>query len=275
MDVEASLNLRKSVERFGIAPLTSMYWYSETVKVQGIDWRPEVHDSDGLAIWTGSGEHIWRPLNNPNRVMVSSFVDTSPRGFGLCQRDRDVENYLDGVRYHDRPSAWVEPIGDWGRGAVQLTELPTDDEIHDNIVAMWVPAEPAAAGKTYDLKYRIHWYADEPFPSPLARVVATRIGRGGQPGHPRPAGVRKFAVEFRGKQLASLPKGVLPEAVITVSRGTVSLVMTEAVPNDVPGQWRATFDLTVQGTEPVEMRCYLKLKNEVLSETWLYQHHPF
>ena len=275
MDVEASLFLRKSVERFGIAPLTSMFWYSETVKPKGIDWRPEVHDSDGLAIWTGTGEHIWRPLNNPDRVMVSSFADRSPKGFGLSQRDRNVENYLDGVRYHDRPSAWVEPIGDWGRGAVQLTELPTDDEIHDNIVAMWVPAEPAAAGKTYDLKYRIHWYGDEPFPSPLARVVATRIGRGGQPGHPRPAGVRKFAVEFRGKQLATLPKGVLPEAVITTSRGKVSLVMTEAVPNDVPGQWRATFDVAVDGREPVEMRCFLKLKDQVLSETWLYQYHPF
>jgi glucans biosynthesis protein len=274
MDVEASLHLRKMVERFGIAPLTSMYWYSETVKPTAIDWRPEVHDSDGLAMWTGTGERIWRPLNNPPHVMVSSFSDSNPKGFGLSQRDRDVNNYLDGVRYHLRPTAWVEPLGDWGKGAVQLTELPTDDEIHDNITAMWVPSEPATAGKSYTLKYRLHWLKDEPFPTTVARCVATRIGRGGQQGRPRPKGVRKFAVEFLGQTLATLPYGVKPEAVITVSRGSVSLVQMEPVPNEVPGQWRALFDLTVEGTSPVEMRCYLRLGDRLLSETWLYQYHP-
>ena len=158
---------------------------------------------------------------------------------------------------------------------MQLTELPTDDEIHDNIVAMWVPAEPTHAGKTYTLAYRLHWLADEPFPSPLARCVATRIGRGGQPGHPRPAGVRKFAVEFSGPPLAKLPFGTLPEAVITSSRGQLSKAMMEALPNDIAGHWRAVFDLTVDGTEPVEMRCYLKSGEKILSETWLYQYHPF
>src|SRR3546814_6564298 len=106
-----------------------------------VDWRPEVHDSDGLAIWTGSGERIWRPLNNPPQITISSFVDDNPRGFGLSQRDRNFDHYLDGVRYHLRPSAWVEPLGDWGRGVVQLVEIPTDDEIHDNICAMWIPED--------------------------------------------------------------------------------------------------------------------------------------
>jgi glucans biosynthesis protein len=275
MDIEAALFLRKPVERLGIAPLTSMYWYSETVKQTAVDWRPEIHDSDGLAIWNGKGERIWRPLNNPPRIMVSSFVDENPRGFGLCQRDRNFENYQDGVKYELRPSAWVEPLGDWGRGAIQLTEIPTDDEIHDNIVAMWVPAEPTAAGKSFDLKYRLHWLADEAHPPALARCVATRLGNGGQPGQPRPKGVRKFMVEFKGDVLARLPFGVKPEPVLSASRGTFSYVYTEAVPNDVPGHWRAQFDLTVDGTDPVEMRMFLRNGTQVLSETWLYQYHPF
>ena len=267
--------MRKAVERLGIAPLTSMFWFSETVKPTAIDWRPEIHDSDGLAMWTGTGEHIWRPLNSPPRVMVSSFIDASPRGFGLSQRDREFGHYLDGVRYQLRPSAWVEPLGDWGAGAIQLTEIPTDDEIHDNIVAMWVPAAPALAGASFDLRYRLHWLAEEPFPTPLGRCVATRLGNGGQPGQPRPKGVRKFMIEFVGGPLATLPCGVKPEPVLWASRGSFSYISTEAVPNDVPGHWRAQFDLTVEGQEPVEMRCFLRAGDEVLTETWLYQYLPF
>lgn len=275
MDIEKTLNFRRKVTHLGVAPLTSMYWYSETLGARTIDWRPEVHDSDGLAIWTGTGERIWRPLNNPPRTMTSSFVDRSPRGFGLLQRDREFLHYLDGVKYEKRPSAWVEPLSDWGAGAVQLVELNTDDEIHDNIVAMWVPANQPEAGDSREYRYRLHWLADEPTPTPLARVVATRLGRGGQPGQPRPQGVRKFLIEFKGGPLANLPKGVLPTAVISVSRGTLGEYRhTEAVPNDVPGHWRTQFDLRAEGAEPVEMRCYLRVGEQVASETWLYQYHP-
>jgi len=274
MDVEKALFLRQDVSRFGIAPLTSMYWYSEKAKPSAIDWRPEIHDSDGLALWTGTGERIWRPLNNPPRIITSAFSDERPRGFGLVQRDRAFDHYLDGVYYDRRPTLWVEPQGDWGKGSVQLVELPTDDEIHDNIVAMWVPAEPARAGASYEFRYRLHWVADEPYATPLARCVATRLGNGGQAGTVRPKGVRKFMVEFKGEPLSKLPRGVFPQAVLSTSRGAFSDVRTEAVPNDVPGHWRAQFDLSVTGTEPVELRCYLRSGDEVLSETWLYQYHP-
>jgi glucans biosynthesis protein len=274
MDVEKALYLRGDVSRLGIAPLTSMFWFSETVKPTAVDWRPEIHDSDGLALWTGTGERIWRPLNNPPYIIASAFADERPRGFGLMQRDRVFDHYQDGVYYDRRPSLWIEPLGDWGRGSVHLVELPTDDEIHDNIVATWVPAEPARAGRAYEFRYRMHWVADEPYPSPLARCVATRLGNGGQPGQPRPKGLRKFIVEFKGEPLARLPKGVLPEPVLWASRGEFSRIRTEAVPNDVPGHWRAEFDLAVPGTEPVEMRCYLRGGEGVLSETWLYQYHP-
>jgi len=275
MDVDCALFLRKDVSRLGLTPLTSMHWFSEAIKPTAIDWRPEVHDSDGLAMWTGAGEHIWRPLNNPPRTMASAFADDNPRGFGLLQRDRLFDHYQDGVRYERRPSLWVEPRDQWGAGSVQLVELRTDDEIHDNIVAMWVPKEPAKAGGTYRLRYRLHWLADEPYPSPLARCVATRLGNGGQPGQPRPQGVRKFVVEFKGAPLEKLPFGVKPEAVLSASRGTFSYVFTEAVPNGVAGHWRAQFDLTAPGTDPVDIRLFLRLDGKPLSETWLYQYHPF
>jgi periplasmic glucans biosynthesis protein len=275
MEVEKALFFRRPVERLGIAPLTSMYWYSETVKQAAVDWRPEVHDSDGLALWTGSGERIWRPLNNAAHITVSSFMDEHPRGFGLLQRDRQFDHYLDGVRYDLRPSAWVEPLGDWGKGAIHLVETPTDDEIQDNVVAYWCPAKPVAAGDRVELRYRLHWLADEPYPTPLGRCVATRLGRGGQPGQPRPDGVRKFMVEFLGGPLTHLPSGVKPEPMLTISRGKLSYVYTEAVPDDVPGHWRAQFDLTVDGHDPVEMRLFLKTGGQVLTETWLYQYHPF
>jgi glucans biosynthesis protein len=281
MDIETTLFSRADVTRFGLAPLTSMYWYSETKKETAIDWRPEVHDSDGLSLWTGSGERLWRALNNPPRIIVSAFADDNPRGFGLCQRDRVFDHYLDGVYYDRRPTLWVEPLPGadgqgWGRGAVQLCEIPTDDEIHDNVVAMWVPEKPVPAGAETTLAYRLHWVAEEPFPSGLGRVVATRLGRGGQPGLPRPQGVRKFVVEFLGGPLASLPYGVNPEMVTSASRGSLDgYRLIEAVPDGVVGHWRAEFDLKVDGSDPVEMRCFLRAENKVLTETWLFQYHPF
>ncbi len=275
MDIDCALFLRAGFTRFGLAPLTSMYWFSETAKPTAVDWRPEVHDSDGLSIWTGNGERLWRPLNNPTRVMASAFGDNTPKGFGLMQRDRSFDHYLDGVFYDRRPSVWIEPKGDWGKGAIQLIEIPTDDEIHDNIVAMWVPEKPAVAGANFELSYRLHWLADEPYPTPLARCVATRLGNGGQPGKPRPKGVRKFMVEFQGEPLTKLAFGQKPEAVLWASRGAFSYVFTEAVFDGVAGHWRAQFDLTVEGQEPVEMRLYLKHQDVILSENWLYQYHPF
>jgi glucans biosynthesis protein len=271
MEVEAQLFLRRDIGRLGLAPMTSMYWFSESVKPTAIDWRPEVHDSDGLAIWTGSGEHIWRPLNNPEHTAASAFADRAPRGFGLLQRDHDFDHYLDGVRYDRRPSLWVEPLDEWGEGAVQLIEFPTDDETQDNIVAMWVPKEEARAGSKFHLRYRLYWSADEPHPTALARCVATRLGRGGQPGHPRPKGVHKFMVEFLGGPLTTLPFGVKPQPVLAASSGTFSYVFSEPVPDGVAGHWRAQFDFTPSGTDTVDLRLFLKLGERALSETWLYQ----
>lgn len=273
MDVEANLFMRKAVNRLGVAPLTSMFWFGEYNRPAMFDWRPEVHDSDGLALWTGSGERIWRPLNNPRSVLVNAFGDDNPRGFGLSQRDRLNENYLDGVNYDRRPTLWVEPIGGWGAGSVQLIEIPTDDEIHDNIVAFWVPREPVTAGQAFDFKYRLHWVADEPFAAPdLARFTALRMGRGGQPGQPRPPGKTKFVLEYAGDIIEKLPKEDPMVPVVTVSRGETSYMFLEPVPSTK--RWRLQFDVAHTGTEPIDMRAFIKAGDRAVTETWLYQFHP-
>lgn len=273
MDVDARIFPRRSVEQLGIAPLTSMFWYSEYGKQRDFDWRPEVHDSDGLAVWTDTGERIWRPLNNPVATRTSSFVGTNPRGFGLLQRDRNPENYLDGVNYHARPSVWVEPTGRWGRGAVTLVEIPTNDEIHDNIVAFWRPAEPVGAGQSLQFRYRLYWQEAPPEEARHgARVVATRIGRGGEPGKPRPDGVTKFIVEFTRADAMDIAQNGQPVAEVTASRGTVHNTFAERVPHTQ--RWRAHFDLESDGPDPVELRLFLRAEDRALSETWLYQYVP-
>ena len=271
MDVESAIHLRKDVERLGLIPLTSMFWYSEYGGHQLNDWRPEVHDSDGLAIWARNGERIWRPLNNPPATTVSAFVGASPNGFGLMQRDRNFDNYRDGVRYDRRPSLWVEPIKPLGEGVVELLEIPTDDEIHDNIGAFWVPAGKAKAGNAYDLSYRLHWVNDEPYPGEMiAQTIATRVGRGGEPGKPRPANVYRFAVEFdRPAVMRRIPYGIFPDVVVSTSVGKVLRTFAEPVPDG--NVWRAVFDVEIEPDSVAELRLYLALNGEPLTETWLYQ----
>lgn len=271
MDISARVFLRQDVERLGFAPLTSMYWYSERNADGTQDWRPEVHDSDGLALWTGAGERIWRPLNNPETVVTSSFRDKTPKGFGLVQRDRDFEHYLDGVNYHLRPTLWVEPRGDWGEGSVQLVEIPTDDEIHDNIVAQWVPAEPARKGSEFAFSYRLHWVDEEPYPaSGIARTTSTRSGRGGEPGQPRPEGVTRYVVDFAGGELNADLKQDEIEAHVEAAGGTVLRARGEPVPGT--DRWRLVTDVAADGAAPVELRAYLTRDGEPLTETWLHQH---
>ncbi|MBZ8135036.1 glucan biosynthesis protein [Afifella sp. IM 167] len=271
METATELYPRKAIERLGIAPLTSMFWYSQKDRRHATDWRPEIHDSDGLAIWTGSDERIWRPLNNPPAIMTNSFADENPKGFGLLQRDRNFDHYQDdNVFYHRRPSLWVEPRGEWGRGAVQLVEIPTNDETHDNIVAYWVPEERPRPGRAIRLAYRLHWNAGEPYPSGAGRVVDTFLGAGGIPGQNRPRDAHQFVVDFAGGELArfAAQDGVTP--VVSASRGRIGRAGAYPVVGR-PGLFRAAFELHAAGREPVDLRLYLKHAEEALTETWIYQ----
>ncbi|MDD3650504.1 glucan biosynthesis protein [Immundisolibacter sp.] len=278
-EVHAELFIRQDIGRLGVAPLTSMFWYGENNRQRAVDWRPEIHDSDGLALWTGAGERLWRVIENPALVKTSSFVDFNPRGFGLSQRDRDFDNYQDdGAFYDRRPSVWVEPLGEWGEGAVQLVEIPTDDEIHDNLVAYWTPKEPVRAGASWTFDYRLYWGNDEPLLPPVARVRHTWKGRPGIAGLAAsqvaalPPGV-KFVIDFAGGPLAGLEQRFDLEAVVTASRGRIdNSHVLKVVGTD---RWRAAFDLYVDDASadnPVELRCYVRLGEKVLTETWLYQY---
>jgi len=274
MDIEAVLFFRAAVRRLGVAPLTSMFWFSETNHQPSWDWRPEVHDSDGLALWTGAGERIWRPLNNPPFVQTNAFVDNNPKGFGLSQRDRNFENYQDDlVFYERRPTLWVEPLESWGEGVVQLIEIPTNYEISDNIVAYWVPQAPAQAGSTRTFKYRLHWVADEPYPPARSRVIATRMGWITIPKTPpRPAHKAWFAIDFAGGPLEQLDKQAAVQLVASATRGKLRNPGAFQVAGTQ--RWRGNFDIELEDGEPLDLRAYLRLNDQALSETWLYQFIP-
>ena len=168
VDATAILFMRHDLTLMGVAPLTSMFFTGKTNPARN-DFRPEVHDSDGLFIVSGIGERIWRPLSNPSALAVSSFLATNPRGFGLLQRERTFAQYQDTTaNYHARPSLFVEPDGDWGDGEVRLVEIPTNSEYHDNVVAFWVPREPARRGQRLEYRYRTSALIDEP------RALGTR-----------------------------------------------------------------------------------------------------
>jgi glucans biosynthesis protein len=274
MDVHTELFARANIDRIGIAPLTSMFWYSEANRLQGDDWRPEIHDSDGLAMWTGAGERIFRPLANPPGVQTNSYLDNNPKGFGLVQRDRDFSNYEDdGAFYNKRPSVWVETRGAWGEGAVQLVEINTNDEIHDNIVVYWTPKKKLSAGDTLALDYRLHWRDPEPFlPKSVAHVVATRLGRAGVPGSQAMAHGHKFVIDFDGGALSAMPARYDLKPTITLSRGHVASAYSVKVVGT--SRWRAVFDAVFEGKEPVNLRCSLQLDGKPLTETWMYQYFP-
>jgi glucans biosynthesis protein len=268
-DIQVQLTFRAPIERLGLAPLTSMYWYGRSDRTPADDWRPQIHDSEGLAIWTGGGERIWRPLSDPPRVTTNLFLDKAPRGFGLMQRDRNFEDYQDdGVFYDRRPSAWVEPVGDWGEGSVQLVEIPTIDETADNIVAFWTPAAPVRAGQVMNYRYRLYWTDEEPQPIGVARVIATRMGKAGRPGQPPGSGRRKIVVDFAGATLDGLTRNSEVEAVVDVYPGRAGEVA--AYPVVGADRWRLMFEIDAPAGA-VDLRAFLRRGGDALSETWTHQ----
>jgi glucans biosynthesis protein len=275
MEVDSALYPRKLIGRLGIAPLTSMYQTGENDRRVANDWRPEIHDSDGLSMWSGKGEWIWRPLVNPAGVRVNSYADENPRGFGLLQRDREFNNYQDdGVFYHRRPSLWITPKSKWGAGAVQLVELPAADETFDNIVAFWNPTNKPEPGDEMLMSYRMHWSSQPPNAPPLGQAIATRTGIGGVIGQPRRYFSWRFAIDFVGGELAGLPKGAQVQPVITASRGQIEI--TSARPLEPVGGYRTMFDVkpTDDSLEPIDLRLYLRSNGQPLTETWIYQWIP-
>jgi glucans biosynthesis protein len=263
MEIEARLFPRRKVERLGLAPLTSMFAHGPAMGGRADDIRPQVHDSEGLSLWTSAGEWLWRPLVNPRRLRLSVFADNDMRGFGLLQRDRAFANFQDAeAHFERRPSLWVEPGEGFGRGAVMLVEIPAESEINDNIVAFWAPAQAPEAGQEVALRYRLHWGREAPHRPASSEVIATRTGRGGV------GTQRRFAVDFRGPALDKAPPdGFLP--VITASAGRVVSPVVQKLPPD--GVWRLQFEVRPEGGTNVELRALLKAGAQTASETWSYQ----
>ncbi len=262
-DVESVHYPRKDIAVVGVAPLTSMFMFDASKRLNVDDYRPAVHDSAGLDIATGNGEQIWRPLANPVDLQISEFADVNPRGFGLMQRDRAFFDYQDlEAHYEQRPSLWVEPIGDWGAGGIELVEIPSPREIHDNIVAFWRPKEPFKAKGEYGFVYRLHWCWSAPGRASLAQVAATRGGAAwDQKG-------RLFVVDFTGDALKTLSEETPPKLEVTASKGTIKNAVTE--PNPETKGWRISFELVPDG-KIAELRARLHDGKAPLSETWVYR----
>lgn len=276
VEVTMSLFVRKDIEKLGIAPLTSMMFHGENATRFFDDYRPEVHDSDGLLVETQLGEWIWRPLDNRRTLQTTAFVGPSPRGFGLLQRDRDPLHYsdvLDEPNYERRPSVWVQPLGNWGPGHVELVEIPTDKEADDNIVAYWVADRPARKGDEIQLGYQIQSLLDLPNLSPNGRVEATRIGTAALDGTGKiPRETRYVVVDFNGGDLPNIPAALPVEAVVAASSGKVQQVITKK--NGATGGWRTYIRFLPDPKKSADLRCFLRLDKQTLTETWTYLWAP-
>jgi glucans biosynthesis protein len=273
-EIEVSVTLfpRRPIRSIGLAPLTSMFFTGENDRRTGDDFRPELHDSDGLLIHSGSGEWIWRPLRNPHNTTVSAFSDTNPRGFGLIQRDRTFDSYQDlEAFYHQRPSYWVEPTGHWGEGRVELVEIPTNAEIHDNMVAYWTPARPIEAGQETSYAYRLKSLTAGGNLHPGGKVVNTFTAPARASGSAEPAekGFRRFLIDFAGGNLGFyLVDPALVQLVANASNGRI--VATSVIPNEHSGGFRAALDLRIEPGQSTDLRAYLRAGERALTETWTY-----
>ena len=272
VQVTAELYPRRQIGKLGIAPLTSMFLYGENSGVHRFDdFRPEVHDSDGLMTERGTGEWMWRPLVNPKDLRVNRFMDEHPRGFALVQRDRDFNHFQDNeARYERRPSYRVEPLGDWGKGGVELVEIPSDEEIHDNIVSFWVPDAPVQPQKPMTFSYLLSAYSGTTQWPPGGKVIATHFSRVVSGTNVVP-GMHRVIVDFAGGDLDSLAGSQPVQAQASASGGEIDELSVERL--GANGVWRVSMRMK-SSDKPVDLRCYLTLYGEALTETWTYLWAP-
>ncbi len=277
VDVQAKIYLRDKVGKLGVAPLTSMFLFGPHQPSPMVNYRPALHDSNGLSIHAGNGEWIWRPLNNPKHLSVSTFTVESPKGFGLLQRGRDFSQYQDlDDRYDLRPSGWIEPQGDWGKGRVELVEIPTADETNDNIVAFWTPEKLPDPGNEMNFKYRLHFTQDEDqLHSPDMAWVKNTLRSTGDVKQSnlvrQPDGTLAFIVDFVGENMSKLPANTVVTPQVSV--GSNGDVVEQSVRyNPATKGWRLLLRLRVKDPrQPTEMRAALVNSDKTLTETWSYQ----
>jgi len=262
MDVSAYIFARKELNHIGLGPLTSMFLFDETNRSRFDDFRPAVHDSDGLMVRNGAGETLWRALANPKNLQVSSFVDDGPKGFGLMQRPKNFSNFADlEAAYHKRPGLWVTPGENWGKGSVTLVEIPADREIYDNIVAYWRPRTPIPAGGEHQFTYRLNWGGEPAAVKPITRVINTRMGK-------RFAGGYIATIDFADHAVIPQDLSMITRH-ISVNRGKVSGGVLQKNPET--GGVRLAFTFDPKGAGSVDMRAQLMMDGHSISEVWLYR----
>jgi glucans biosynthesis protein len=229
--------------------------------------RPAAYEVSGLQMLTGSGEWIYRPVCNPATLQVAAFVDNNPKGFGLVQRDRDFAHFQDDdQRFELRPSLWIEPLGEWGQGSVQLIEIPSDNEINDNIIAYWRPRQGLAQGGEAMFTYRQAWCWHPPERPALATATRIRQGRGSQPRR------RRFVLDFNGDELADAGIVTSLKANISASPGTIQNL--RLIPYPERKGARVSFELEPANDAFSELRLVLEAGQRPVSETWLYRWTP-
>ena len=274
--VESWLFARDDVNKLGIAPFTSMFLYGENTEKRHDDYRPEVHDSDGVLMVTHADEEIWRPLTNPARLQVTSLSDANPKGFGMLQRDGKWDHYLDAeANYHLRPGLWVTPEAGFEKGRLEVVEIPTKSEIHDNIVAFWTPEKPFKAGESLYFAYELKTVEQNPFVSELASVVRTRQGKAVLPGDEFKddalSTTRQFSVDF----IAPSDIAFDNESMKLVVQGTNGTISQQRLYLVADGQeWRATFFVEPKEKQTVDMRAYIEKDGKRVSEVWNYVYQP-
>lgn len=279
VEVRAVIFTRREVKRLGIAPMSSMFWFGENSRRRFDDFRPEVHDSDGLAIRMGSGERLWRPLSNDTGKLEFSFFSMNKcDGFGLLQRDRRFSAYEDGeAAYHQRPSLWIEPTSDWGPGRVMLMEIPTTNELMDNAVAMWEPATTPKPGDRIEFSYRQHWTMDEDPSQAGGHVVATRSGV-----HDWQPEQRTIVIEFMGPNLEKRSDEPMEPVIEVIGENAGKIKIQGVTVQPLPEKrWRVSFQIApadssakLAETGCVELRCALKRGGDFLTETWVHRVTP-
>jgi glucans biosynthesis protein len=287
MDIEARIFLRKNAAwplKVGVAPLTSMFLHSESINGMPGDYRPEVHNSDGLLFSAGENAWRWSPLTNPARLAINTFPIENPRGFGLMQRDNNFDHYQDiEARFDMRPSLWVEPQGDWGNGRIELVEIPSSEEIHDNIVAFWVPdpKTPEDGGKeaqALSFAYKLYWMTPGVTPHALGRATGTRIIKNAE--------LTTFIIDFESETLKALPAETGLTSLIEGPEHA-PIVDKTLTKNPATGGWRLRFSVKVprqdgvvqiiisarDGSPRLRFRALLKEGENLpdpLTEEWVY-----
>ncbi len=274
--VQSWLFAREDVDKLGIAPFTSMFLYGENTQKRHDDYRPEVHDSDGVLMVTHAGEEIWRPLTNPSRLQVTSLSDSHPKGFGMLQRDGEWDNYLDAeANYHLRPGLWVTPEAGFEKGRLEVVEIPTNSEIHDNIVAFWTPEKPFVSGESLYFSYNLSTVEQNPFVSELASVVRTRQGAAVLPGDEFEDAslntTRQFSIDFSAPSGFSFNSDTT-KLIVQASNGQVSKQRMHPVADGA--EIRATFFLKPKEQQTVDMRAYIEQDGKRISEVWNYVYQP-